>query len=111
MDDNDRSLLDINKDNLTRTIGFSGTYDTKANFALTIILALTVTELPSYISMHIQTPAESLVCFSRPCGYGLLGIFSLGRCAHCDDDSPERLPAFPKALFALLSEHRFDGAG
>jgi hypothetical protein len=41
MDDNDRSLLDINKDNLTRTIGFSGTYDTKANFALTIILALT----------------------------------------------------------------------
>jgi hypothetical protein len=66
MDDNDRYLLDINKDNLTRVIGFAGTYDTKANFALTIILALTaylVAELPSYIDCPCQTPTEPLVRF------------------------------------------------
>jgi len=62
MDDNDRYLLDINKDNLTRVIGFSGAYDTKANFALTIILALTAyltAELPSYIDAHAKHPTHT----------------------------------------------------
>ena len=32
MDDNERYLLEINKDNLARTISFAGAYDSKANF-------------------------------------------------------------------------------
>ncbi len=51
-------ILEINKDNLARTIGFAGAYDTKANFVLTVILALTaylIAELPTYVDAHAKT--------------------------------------------------------
>ena len=60
--DNDRYLIDINKDNLTRVIGFASTYDTKANIALTVILALTaylIAELPPYIEAHAKHPQNN----------------------------------------------------
>src|ERR1700751_3727825 len=78
MDDNDRYLLDINKDNLTRVIGFAGTYDTKANFALTIILALTaylVAELPSYIDAHGKRPQSPWFVLADVTLFGCLGFF------------------------------------
>lgn len=78
MDDNDRYLLDINKDNLTRVIEFAGTYDTKANFALTIILALTaylVAELPSYIDAHTKHPQSPWFVLADLAAFGCLGFF------------------------------------
>lgn len=78
MDDNDRYLVDINKDNLSRVIGFASTYDTKANFALTVILALTayfVAELPSYIDAHAKHPAHAWFALVDLAAIGCLGFF------------------------------------
>lgn len=78
MDDNDRYLLEINKDNLTRVIGFASTYDTKANFALTVILALTaylIAELPSYIAAHAKHPQNVWFAFVDLAAIGCLGFF------------------------------------
>jgi hypothetical protein len=78
MDDNDRYLLDINKDNLTRVIGFASAYDTKANFALTIILALTAyltAELPSYIDAHAKHPTHTWFALLDLAAIGCLGFF------------------------------------
>lgn len=78
MDDNDRYLLDINKDNLTRVIGFASTYDSKANFSLTVILALTAylaAELPSYIDAHAKHPAHSWFALLDLAAIGCLGFF------------------------------------
>jgi hypothetical protein len=78
MDDNERYLLDINKDNLTRVIGFASTYDTKANFALTIILALTaylVAELPSYIDAHAKHPQSPWFVLADLAAFGCLAFF------------------------------------
>jgi hypothetical protein len=71
MDDNDRYLMDINKDNLARVIGFASTYDSKANFVLTLILALTaylIAELPSYVDAHARhcSAAQSAICSTLP---------------------------------------------
>jgi hypothetical protein len=78
MDDNDRYLLDINKDNLSRVVGFASTYDTKANFALTVILALTAyitAELPSYIDAHAKHPAHAWFALLDLAVIGCLGCF------------------------------------
>ena len=78
MDENERYLVDINKDNLTRVIGFASTYDTKANFALTIILALTAyltAELPSYIDAHAKHPAHTWFVLLDLAAIGCLGFF------------------------------------
>jgi hypothetical protein len=78
MDDNDRYLLDINKDNLTRVIGFAGTYDTKANFVLTIILALTaylIAELPTYIDSHAKHVENPWFALADLAAIGCLGFF------------------------------------
>ena len=78
MEDNDRYLLDINKDNLTRVIGFASTYDTKANFALTVILALTaylIAELPSYIDAHAKHPQVVWFALVDLAAIGCLGFF------------------------------------
>jgi Family of unknown function (DUF5706) len=78
MNDNDRYLLDINKDNLTRVIGFASTYDTKANFVLTIILALTaylIAELPSYIAAHAKHPQNPWFALADVAAIGCLSFF------------------------------------
>jgi hypothetical protein len=78
MDDNDRYLLGINKDNLTRVIGFASSYDTKANFALTVILALTaylVAELPPYIDAHAKHPTHAWFALLDLAAIGCLGFF------------------------------------
>ncbi|MHB1744133.1 MAG: Pycsar system effector family protein [Acidobacteriaceae bacterium] len=78
MDDSERYLVDINNDNLTRVIGFAGAYDTKANFALTIILALTAyftAELPSYIDAHAKHPAHTWFALLDLAAIGCLGFF------------------------------------
>lgn len=78
MDDNDRYLLDINKDNLARVIGFAGSYDTKANFTLTMILALTaylVAELPAYIDAHAKHPTHAWFALLDLAAIGCLGFF------------------------------------
>jgi hypothetical protein len=81
MDDNDRYLLDINKDNLARVIGFAGTYDTKANFALTIILALTaylIAELPSYVGAHAKHPTHTWFALLDLAAIGSMVFFLWG---------------------------------
>jgi hypothetical protein len=78
MDDNDLYLLDINKDNLTRVIGFASIYDTKANFALTVILALTaylIAKLPSYIEAHAKHPQNTWFALVDLAAIGCLGFF------------------------------------
>jgi Family of unknown function (DUF5706) len=78
MDDNDRYLLDINKDNLARVVGFAGTYDTKANFLLTVILALTaylVAELPSYVDANAKHPTHTWFALLDPSFVGCVGLF------------------------------------
>lgn len=78
MDDNERYLLDINKDNLARVIGFAGIYDTKANFTLTVILALTaylVAELPAYIDAHAKHPTHAWFALLDLAAIGCLGFF------------------------------------
>jgi Family of unknown function (DUF5706) len=78
MDDNDRYLPDVNKDNLSRVIGFASTYDSKANFALTVILALTaylIAELPSYIDAHARHPQNTWFALMDLAAIGCLGFF------------------------------------
>jgi hypothetical protein len=78
MDDNQRYLLEINKDNLARTIGFAGAYDTKANFVLTVILALTaylIAELPTYVDAHARQPTLSWFALLDLAAIGCLGLF------------------------------------
>lgn len=78
MDDQDHYLLDVNKDNLARVIGFAGAYDTKANFALTLILALTaylVAELPSYINAHAKHPQNPWFALADLAAVGCLVFF------------------------------------
>ena len=50
-------LIDVNKDNLDRVIGFVDVMDGKAKFILTLVLALTaylVTQLGPYIDAHAK---------------------------------------------------------
>jgi hypothetical protein len=78
MDDDDRYLVDINKDNLARVVGFASTYDTKANFLLTVILALTaytVSELPSYVDAHAKHPTHAWFALLDLSFIGCLGFF------------------------------------
>jgi hypothetical protein len=78
MDDNERYLLEINKDNLARTIGFAGAYDTKANFVLTVILALTaylIAELPAYVDAHAKYPTLTWFALLDLAVIGCLGLF------------------------------------
>ena len=59
MGDDHKHLLDINKDNLSRVIGFGPIYDGKAKFVLSLVLALTaylLTELPRYVTAHTKNP-------------------------------------------------------
>lgn len=77
MDDERRHVLDINKDNLSRVIGFGPIYEGKAKFVLSLILALTaylLTELPRYVTAHAKNPWGAwfvlldivcLVCFAN----------------------------------------------
>ena len=78
MDDNERYLLEINRDNLARTIGFAGAYDTKANFVLSVILALTaylIAELPTYVDAHAKHPTLSWFALLDLAAIGCLGLF------------------------------------
>jgi hypothetical protein len=78
MNDNDRYLLDINKDNFARIIGFAGAYDAKANFVLTVILALTaylVAELPSYVDAHAKHPTHAWFALLDLSFIGCVGLF------------------------------------
>jgi Family of unknown function (DUF5706) len=78
MDDNDRYLLDINKDNLARVVGFATTYDTKANFLLSVILALTaylIAELPSYVDAHAKHPTHTWFALLDLSFIGCVGLF------------------------------------
>jgi hypothetical protein len=78
MDDNERYLLEINKDNLARTISFAGAYDSKANFVLTVILALTaylIAELPTYVDAHAKHPTLSWFALLDLTVIGCLGLF------------------------------------
>jgi len=55
MDDDTSGLIDLNKDNLSRVIGFVDVMDAKAKFVLTLALALTsylVTQLGPYLDAH-----------------------------------------------------------
>ena len=82
MDDNERYLLEINKDNLKRTIAFAGAYDTKANFVLTVILALTaylIAELPTYVDAHAKHPTHSWFALARSCSYWMSWASFSGR--------------------------------
>lgn len=78
MDNDDRYLLDINKDNLARVVGFASTYDTKANFVLTVILALTaylIAELPSYVDAHAKHPTHTWFALLDLSFIGCVGFF------------------------------------
>ncbi len=55
------------KDNLTRVIGFAGTYDTESQFCADHYLALTayfVAELASYIAAHAKHPQSPSAVFA-----------------------------------------------
>jgi hypothetical protein len=57
MDEDTKHSIDLNKDNLARTIGFVGVMDAKASFALSLVLALTaylVTQLGPFLTAHVQ---------------------------------------------------------
>lgn len=57
MDEDTKHLIDVNKDNLDRVIGFVDVIDGKAKFILTLVLALTaylVTQLGPYIDAHAK---------------------------------------------------------
>ena len=57
MNEDTKYLIDVNKDNLDRVIGFVGVIDSKANFILSVVLALTaylVTQLGSYLDAHAK---------------------------------------------------------
>lgn len=61
MPEDKKLLIDLNKDNLARVIGFGPIYDGKAKFVLTLILALTaylLTELPRYVTAHAKQPTN-----------------------------------------------------
>src|SRR5665213_3458751 len=71
-------LIDINKDNLARVIGFVNVYDGKAKFVLTMILALTayfLAELPSYIDAHAAHPNGAWFAILDVLAAGCLGLF------------------------------------
>lgn len=55
MDEHTKYLLDLNEDNLRRTIGFVDVIDSKAKFVLTVVLALTaylVTQVGPFADAH-----------------------------------------------------------
>jgi Family of unknown function (DUF5706) len=55
MDENTQYILDLNKENLDRVIGFVDVMDSKAKFILTLVLALTAylaTQLGPYLDAH-----------------------------------------------------------
>src|SRR6266446_10404132 len=57
MDEETKHLIDVNRDNLDRVIGFVDVMDGKAKFTLTLVLALTaylVTQLGPYIDAHAK---------------------------------------------------------
>lgn len=56
MTDEQKLLVDVNKDNLARAIGFGPIYDGKAKFVLSLVLALTAS--PS---------SEVRGCWSKTC--------------------------------------------
>ena len=57
MDDETKQIIDTNKDNLARVLGFVNVMDGKAKFILTLVLALTgylVTQLGTYANAHAR---------------------------------------------------------
>lgn len=57
MDDAQKLVIDANKENLSRVIGFANVMDGKATFILTLVLALTgylVTQLGPYADAHAK---------------------------------------------------------
>ena len=57
MEEDTKYLIDVNKDNLDRVIGFVDVMDGKAKFILTLVLALTaylVTQLGPYLDAHAK---------------------------------------------------------
>ena len=72
MTDEQKLLVDVNKDNLARVIGFGPIYDGKAKFVLSLILALTaylLTQLKGYIGAHAAHPADTFfVLLDIVCG-------------------------------------------
>lgn len=62
MTDEQKLLVDVNKDNLARAISFGPVYDGKAKFVLSLVLALTaylLTELPRYVTAHANLPTDA----------------------------------------------------
>jgi hypothetical protein len=57
MDEEKKYVIDANKDNLSRVIGFANVMDGKATFILTLALALTgylVAQLGGYADAHAK---------------------------------------------------------
>jgi hypothetical protein len=95
-------------------LGFASTYDTKANFALTVILALTaylIAELPSYIAAHAKHPQNVWFALVDLAAIGCLGFFLWAVVLIVLTIPAERRPALPEGFSALLSKHRMYGPG
>jgi hypothetical protein len=78
MDEDTKYLIEVNKDNLHRVIGFVDVIDGKAKFILTLVLALTaylVTQLGPYLDAHAKwgKPAD----WAPPC-FIILDLLALG---------------------------------
>jgi hypothetical protein len=59
--DEQKLLVDLNKDNLARAISFGPIYDGKAKFVLSLVLALVaylLTEVPRYVAAHAKFPTD-----------------------------------------------------
>src|SRR5713226_3715337 len=82
MDEDTKYLIDLNKDNLDRVIGFVDVMDGKAKFILTLVLALTaylVTQLGPYLDAHVKWSSLSTWA---PTFFVILDAFALA-CLAC----------------------------
>ncbi len=62
MEEDTKHIIDVNRDNLARIIGFVGVMDSKAAFVLTLVLALTaylVSQLGPFLTAHVEHRAAN----------------------------------------------------